>query len=240
MAKKDTSKPGRDDWIPDESAVNCVGCRAKFTLLVRRHHCRVCGKIFCGKCTKGRLLYTPSARVGEEGYKEKRKRVCNVCFATVGGEIVDAREADRCLEIEAARISDTANCLTLAAAEQDPDADDSDCASDESEYYQRYDHISGTETFFRENDLGKLPQRPVPAPKAATSSQAGAGYPHKPSTVSEPALATLPMSGAPMSGAPNTPWAAMDRADRFGTVPPAPEPPRLWGMRIKDGKMVMG
>lgn len=29
----------------------CHRCRAGFSVLVRKHHCRACGQVFCGNCT---------------------------------------------------------------------------------------------------------------------------------------------------------------------------------------------
>ncbi|TRY71864.1 hypothetical protein TCAL_03156 [Tigriopus californicus] len=37
-------------WMPDAVSVECYECGAKFTTFKRRHHCRVCGQIFCSKC----------------------------------------------------------------------------------------------------------------------------------------------------------------------------------------------
>lgn len=37
-------------WMPDSVSVNCYECSAKFGTFRRRHHCRVCGQIFCSKC----------------------------------------------------------------------------------------------------------------------------------------------------------------------------------------------
>ncbi|RKP02222.1 hypothetical protein CXG81DRAFT_11073, partial [Caulochytrium protostelioides] len=42
-------------WQPDHTAVHCTECATPFTLLVRKHHCRWCGYIFCAKCTAQRL-----------------------------------------------------------------------------------------------------------------------------------------------------------------------------------------
>ncbi|OWB85352.1 hypothetical protein B5S33_g4017 [[Candida] boidinii] len=42
---------GRDYWLDDSSATKCRSCERKFTTFRRRHHCRICGKIFCGNCT---------------------------------------------------------------------------------------------------------------------------------------------------------------------------------------------
>eukprot|EP01133_Synstelium_polycarpum_P012286 gene12286-14403_t len=38
-------------WVPDETTTNCPYCTEPFTLLNRRHHCRNCGSLVCGKCS---------------------------------------------------------------------------------------------------------------------------------------------------------------------------------------------
>jgi len=37
-------------WIDDNSVSSCHNCKDDFSLFNRRHHCRLCGKIFCYKC----------------------------------------------------------------------------------------------------------------------------------------------------------------------------------------------
>ena len=37
-------------WQLDDEAPMCGDCKAEFGLFTRRHHCRRCGKIFCGDC----------------------------------------------------------------------------------------------------------------------------------------------------------------------------------------------
>lgn len=37
-------------WMPDSVSKECYDCCEKFTTFRRRHHCRVCGQIFCSKC----------------------------------------------------------------------------------------------------------------------------------------------------------------------------------------------
>lgn len=39
----------------------------------RRHHCRNCGRIFCGRCSNNEIS------IPELGY-DKKVRVCNLCF----------------------------------------------------------------------------------------------------------------------------------------------------------------
>jgi len=43
---------GADDWMPDAMTDKCLACSAPFTLFNRRHHCRVCGGLFCGGCSE--------------------------------------------------------------------------------------------------------------------------------------------------------------------------------------------
>lgn len=43
-------------WQHDIEAVVCAACHAPFTTLRRKHHCRSCGRIFCGHCSDTRLL----------------------------------------------------------------------------------------------------------------------------------------------------------------------------------------
>ncbi|CAE1237719.1 unnamed protein product [Acanthosepion pharaonis] len=45
-------------WMSDNEARNCYNCVVKFTQIRRRHHCRQCGKIVCGKCCKEKVPYT--------------------------------------------------------------------------------------------------------------------------------------------------------------------------------------
>ena len=37
-------------WVPDDNVTRCNDCSCPFTFLIRKHHCRNCGKIFCHKC----------------------------------------------------------------------------------------------------------------------------------------------------------------------------------------------
>ena len=44
--------PSFNTWIPDSEASECMVCHAaKFSLTVRRHHCRSCGRIICSSCS---------------------------------------------------------------------------------------------------------------------------------------------------------------------------------------------
>ena len=88
FGRKQQSSP-RDFWLSDSrcacraafrwclrltsprSCTVCYDCDQPFTLLVRRHHCRVCGRIFCSRCTSKSLASaTP---------RGDPVRVCNFC-----------------------------------------------------------------------------------------------------------------------------------------------------------------
>ncbi|GAK62070.1 uncharacterized protein PAN0_001d0267 [Moesziomyces antarcticus] len=62
----------RKFWMADENAKECRECLSIFTPFRRKHHCRICGQIFCGRCAahiiKGR-------RFNFDGMI----RVCNFC-----------------------------------------------------------------------------------------------------------------------------------------------------------------
>jgi len=67
---------GHEYWERDASVTHCSGCSAEFGTFKWKHHCRVCGKIFCDSCTATRIAvhrchYAENTR--------KMKRVCGQC-----------------------------------------------------------------------------------------------------------------------------------------------------------------
>lgn len=42
-------------WTPDRETADCWRCRSKFDFITRRHHCRRCGRVYCGNCCSRRL-----------------------------------------------------------------------------------------------------------------------------------------------------------------------------------------
>ena len=57
-------------WDANTSA--CQLCQRSFSLLVRRHHCRNCGKCVCGTCAFSKVRM-------DQVDENKLQRVCNVC-----------------------------------------------------------------------------------------------------------------------------------------------------------------
>nr|XP_033806537.1 lateral signaling target protein 2 homolog isoform X2 [Geotrypetes seraphini] len=61
------------DWVPDDACSYCTACKAPFTVIRRKHHCRSCGKIFCSRCSSHSA---PLPRYGQM----KPVRVCTHCY----------------------------------------------------------------------------------------------------------------------------------------------------------------
>ena len=38
-------------WMPDKLCKLCYSCEVQFTVFRRRHHCRLCGQVFCSSCS---------------------------------------------------------------------------------------------------------------------------------------------------------------------------------------------
>lgn len=69
----------RDFWMPDESCRLCYDCESQFTLFNRRHHCRLCGRVFCSKCTSNWIpMLSSQQNISPEDWD--KIRVCNFCF----------------------------------------------------------------------------------------------------------------------------------------------------------------
>ena len=71
-------------WQKDGAAINCSNpncAKPKFTFTNRKHHCRWCGQIFCGPCSKTKRVVPGSAN---------KKRVCQGCNER-GGPPLPAR-----------------------------------------------------------------------------------------------------------------------------------------------------
>jgi hypothetical protein len=80
-------------WVGDESVIKCFKCAVEFSLILRRHHCRLCGRVFCYQCSNyftklpldilNKIPNRPSGYIdiiwGEDINNEVR--VCGNCFS---------------------------------------------------------------------------------------------------------------------------------------------------------------
>jgi SH3 domain-containing YSC84-like protein 1 len=46
----------RANWQADEDCTRCTSCNNEFTFYYSKHHCRLCGLIFCDSCTRHKLI----------------------------------------------------------------------------------------------------------------------------------------------------------------------------------------
>ncbi|KAJ1549485.1 hypothetical protein HK405_001539, partial [Cladochytrium tenue] len=75
-----SASPSRRHWKPDELALGCDQCGARFGLINRRHHCRMCGGVFCGLCAYQFITLGRDARPSEDGVSS---RCCIRCVDSV-------------------------------------------------------------------------------------------------------------------------------------------------------------
>ena len=79
-------------WASDSSTKSCCRCSAKFGWIVRKHHCRMCGRIFCDDCSNKRRVIpefirqlprkptTKFAGLWSPDNSGGEKRVCIDCY----------------------------------------------------------------------------------------------------------------------------------------------------------------
>jgi hypothetical protein len=67
---------GDPRWISSTNVKACQHCSAKFTMLLRKHHCRACGSCLCNNCSP---------------YKRTKhmERMCRRCNALERGTVFD-------------------------------------------------------------------------------------------------------------------------------------------------------
>ncbi|CAB1347044.1 unnamed protein product [Coregonus sp. 'balchen'] len=73
-------------WMPDSQCKECYDCNEKFTTFRRRHHCRLCGQIFCSRCCNQEI---PGKFMGYTG----DLRACTYCRKVA---LSYAHSADSC------------------------------------------------------------------------------------------------------------------------------------------------
>lgn len=51
-------------WVPDGASATCMICMRRFGWPVRRHHCRFCGQLVCGSCSRKRRVFQCKPAMG--------------------------------------------------------------------------------------------------------------------------------------------------------------------------------
>jgi len=75
-------------WDSDSTQPHCFHCKNKFTLFLRKHHCRKCGKIFCNNCMK-KIKICNNSQI-----------VCTTCINTLSNSILINRSDLQFLKTE--------------------------------------------------------------------------------------------------------------------------------------------
>ncbi|XP_051947723.1 FYVE and coiled-coil domain-containing protein 1 [Xyrauchen texanus] len=57
-------------WLVDKDTTHCLDCQSQFTWWLRRHHCRLCGRIFCYYCSNNFVMTK----------NRKKERCCRECY----------------------------------------------------------------------------------------------------------------------------------------------------------------
>jgi len=60
-------------WIPDEHVEKCPICNAKFSLVFRKHHCRLCGNVICKNCSDFKIII--------RALGDKPQKICVNCHS---------------------------------------------------------------------------------------------------------------------------------------------------------------
>lgn len=86
-------------WIEDSEVLLCMNCNVSFNIWTRKHHCRLCGRLFCYKCTSyTRSVPTTVAAINKNPnnikdklvkyvYSRNEVRVCGKCAKIIDSHI---------------------------------------------------------------------------------------------------------------------------------------------------------
>ncbi|KAJ1726825.1 hypothetical protein LPJ61_004937 [Coemansia biformis] len=111
-------------WEPDEATLACHQCCQRFTLFVRRHHCRRCGLVVCDSCSSKRVLLAAPARAAH-GADADAAADDNTPLAQLAGSSALStywrfcayRTCDPCAEVVAGLPAARADSVALVVAE---------------------------------------------------------------------------------------------------------------------------
>lgn len=104
MPKQDTIS---GNWADDATCRSCNKCDRPFTIVNRRHHCRICGNIFCHACSRTRMvLSTNPAEI------PKRQRVCDPCASHAQSNAI-MYDNDEMARLDGMGFSRGSNCTEI-------------------------------------------------------------------------------------------------------------------------------
>ncbi|XP_077483804.1 uncharacterized protein LOC144093924 isoform X2 [Amblyomma americanum] len=104
-----------DKWMDNSETDSCLQCSAPFTFTLRKHHCRLCGRIYCHDCCSNWLMTTASSRP---------TRVCNACAFQHQQLERAARNPSVCSNASADSEEDDIGVLAMRRREEPAEATD--------------------------------------------------------------------------------------------------------------------
>ncbi|KAI0308083.1 hypothetical protein B0F90DRAFT_1621379 [Multifurca ochricompacta] len=147
----------RDYWMDDKTCKECYDCKSVFTAWRRKHHCRICGQIFCSRCASNIIK---GSRFGHDGMI----RVCNLCLEKLANVDEDDDDDRRSISsvvspFAAHQFGSDSMAVGLARHPQSPFA--------ASQLFSRMDEpfnlfsIAETRRLFSRSDEGSFASRPL-------------------------------------------------------------------------------
>lgn len=118
--------------MPDSVSRECYECCEKFTTFKRKHHCRVCGQIFCSQCCNQKI---PGKIVGCSGDLRACTYCCKVVLSylqspDVGAHLTaDLRAFQEDLKIKFGNVSAQSSAQQCASSHSSNKSDTSETGS---------------------------------------------------------------------------------------------------------------
>ncbi|KAG2728507.1 hypothetical protein I3843_01G204100 [Carya illinoinensis] len=141
--RSEPANVSRDFWMPDHSCRVCYECDSQFTIFNRRHHCRLCGRVFCARCTSNSVP-APSGDPTTAQEEWEKIRVCNYCFKQWEQDIATL---DNGIQISNLDLSTSPSATSLDSTKSSVTANSSTIALSSMRYtvdpYQQVQHSSG-------------------------------------------------------------------------------------------------
>ncbi len=86
--------------MPDAASKQCMICKQKFSAFVRKHHCRMCGRVVCSTCSPEKADITKLSGGTKGSGSGKLERVCKSCKKPVilvtGGGVMGMEKGKIC------------------------------------------------------------------------------------------------------------------------------------------------
>ncbi|KAM6223210.1 pleckstrin homology domain-containing family F member 1 [Rhynchocyon petersi] len=104
-------------WIPDKATDICMRCtQTRFSALTRRHHCRKCGFVVCGECSRERFLLPRLS--------SKPQRVCSLCHRMLAAQKLEEEEDQELHGRSPAQLAHLAGPSLTASSGDDDDSEE--------------------------------------------------------------------------------------------------------------------